>query len=236
MRGRKRSRNTREYMLLRNGSIFIFVIIFILIGTGYSLLNTQIEIQGRATLNVVDPTNPVEISLSVATIETVADWGQGRIIKISITNNDQDFEEWTFSFEVPTEVTEVIVHNGSAISNAVTTFEGNKVTIKMNKTNEDGSTNWSSSWAMGENKYIQVQFTFSELVEDFSISNIIFNNKLITLNTESATESTVTTIDSSNSMSNDTIQDNIIENQNAVQENAVEQNQTTDSSGENITT
>lgn len=49
MRGRKRSRNTREYMLLRNGSIFIFVIIFILIGTGYSLLNTQIEIQGRAT-------------------------------------------------------------------------------------------------------------------------------------------------------------------------------------------
>ena len=27
MRGRKRSRNTREYMLLRNGSIFIFVII-----------------------------------------------------------------------------------------------------------------------------------------------------------------------------------------------------------------
>lgn len=26
MRGRKRSRNTREYMLLRNGSIFIFVI------------------------------------------------------------------------------------------------------------------------------------------------------------------------------------------------------------------
>lgn len=129
-----------------------------------------------------------------------------------------------------------MVHNGSAISNAVTTFEGNKVTIKMNKTNEDGSTNWSSSWAMGENKYIQVQFTFSELVEDFSISNIIFNNKLITLNTESATESTVTTIDSSNSMSNDTIQDNIIENQNAVQENAVEQNQTTDSSGENITT
>lgn len=47
-------------MLLRNGSIFIFICIFILIGTGYALLETPLEIQGKASLNVVDPDTPVE--------------------------------------------------------------------------------------------------------------------------------------------------------------------------------
>lgn len=239
MRGRKHSRNAREYMLLRNGSIFIFICIFILIGTGYALLNTQIEIQGKATLNVIDPTHPVEPSLSVATLEIVSDWGGGSIIKILITNNDEDLEEWNLSFEVPTQLTDVLVHNGSAISDAITNFDGNKVTIKMNKTHEDGSTNWAASWAKGENKYIQVQFTFSEEVENFSISNLIFNNKLITLDTGSTTSLTEDTVNLNNSINNKSMQDNVIENQNTVVENAiveniVEQNQTIESSVESV--
>lgn len=56
MKKRRNSRNTKEYMLLRNGSIFIFI----LIGTGYALLETPLEIQGKASLNVVDPDTPVE--------------------------------------------------------------------------------------------------------------------------------------------------------------------------------
>ena len=60
MKKRRNSRNTKEYMLLRTGSIFIFICIFILIGTGYALLETPLEIQGKASLNVVDPDTPVE--------------------------------------------------------------------------------------------------------------------------------------------------------------------------------
>lgn len=103
MRGKRRSRNTREYMVLRNSSIFIFVIIFILVGTGYALLNTKIEIQGKATLIADDPSKPVEPGFSVASLKTINNWGQGGIVIITVTNNDNDYDEWEFCFEVPKE-------------------------------------------------------------------------------------------------------------------------------------
>lgn len=242
MRGKRRSRNTREYMVLRNSSIFIFVIIFILVGTGYALLNTKIEIQGKATLIADDPSKPVEPGFSVASLKTMNNWGQGGIVIITVTNNDNDYDEWEFCFEAPKGTTDVIVHNNSYIYGCIYTFEENKVTIKMNKVNEDGSTNWMAPWEKGTKKDIQIQFTFDTSIDNISLKNVILNNKLITSeltetveltpeNEELETNVTEDVVNTNvveetdnviNNVQNDDLTNDVVENENVVQEDSIE--------------
>lgn len=246
MRGRKHSRNTREYMILRNGSILIFIIIFILIGTGYALLSTKVEIQGKATL--IAEEKPLEPGLSVASLKTVNNWGQGCISTITVTNNDSNYDEWELSFEVPEETTDVLIHD-SFIYGSVSTFEGNKVTIKMNKINEDGSINWSAPWKLNEKKEIQVQFTFNTIMDNVSLKNVILNNKLIAselteiVDTPSQSEDVSTDItdntantnevEENNNVINDVendLQNNVIENENVIKENIIQNSTDIDTS------
>lgn len=223
MRGRKRSRNTREYMLLRNGSIFIFVIIFILIGTGYSLLTTPLEITGKATINVQDPDEPVEPGLSVATLKTVNYWGQGCVMIISVTNNDDNYDEWEFCFEVPENTTDVMLHNNSYVFGAICNFEGNKVTINMNKVNEDGSTNWMAPWEKGTKKDIQIEFIFNTINDNIILKNVILNNKLITSELIEAKDTTSENEVTETDTTNNTVDTNVITEENNIQ-NVTEEN------------
>ncbi len=235
---RRHSRNTREYMILRNGSILIFIVIFILIGTGYALLSTKVEIQGKATL--IAGEKPIEPGLSVASLKTVNNWGQGRIMSITITNNDSYYDDWEISFEVPEETTDVLVHT-SYIYGSVNTFDGNKVTIKMNKISEDGSINWSAPWELNDKKEIQIQFTFSTIVDNVSFKNVILNNKLIASElTEiidtpvenedvsiDTTDNTASTniVEGNNNVIDDVendLQNNVMENENVMQENIIQ--------------
>lgn len=218
MRGRKRSRNTREYMLLRNGSIFIFVIIFILIGTGYSLLTTPLEITGKATIDIVDPDEPAQPGLSVATLKTVSNWGEGCIMTISVTNNDDNYDDWCFSFEVPEETTNVNVHTNAYLSGHTVTIEGKKVIIQMKKINENGSINWVAPWTKGAKKEIQVEFVFNTVMNDIILKNVILNNKIITSELTETIDTTLENEVTTTSLSDNAVNTNVIikENDNVI--------------------
>lgn len=238
MRKRKHSRNTKEYMLLRNGSIFIFICIFILIGTGYSLLFSKLEITCKATMNVVDPEEPVDLSKSVASIKNDGSWGDatwgGKYIleSLSITNNDELYESWEISFDLPVEVDEVQVNT---IQNTVITVDGKHVKIVKEKAEGD----WSATWELGAQKNIQIQFKFTTNIDELYITNLMFNNKLITEITgnnvpdTSADESKIinTTNEDTNSTTNSqennvSTENNVVENNTAVN-NVVEKNNNT---------
>lgn len=210
MRGRKHLRNTREYMLLRNGSIFIFVCIFILIGTGYSLLNTQIEIQGKSTMieNTTDPDEPIEIGNSTAKWSLAGSWAENYVISLEITNKDQAYDNWTISFDVPQGVNTVNVNNQAEV---VTTINGNTVTIK--KVVND----WATSWGLDVTKDIQIHLIFDSSVT-LEISNLVFNNKLITsINSDTLSTNEDTTTDLVNNIVE---QDNVVEETNNIINNS----------------
>ena len=53
-------------------------------------------------------------------------WGGGCIISITITNNDDDYDDWKLSFELEEELASATAHVNQYVSSPVTTIDGKK--------------------------------------------------------------------------------------------------------------
>lgn len=205
MKRKIRLSNTGKYMFFRNCSIFIFVAIFIFIGTGYALLNTQVVIEGKATMmtNNLVIKEEVGISKSTAIVKLDTSWKSNYMITLTINNQDANYNLWEVTFDIPDGVNKVESSNKGDVE--ITVVEN---TVTISKVTQD----WASSWPLNyDNGFLQINFVFDEEV-DFTISNLIFNNKLIT-DIEYSNMSAPISINGSNTI-------NEIENVNKI-ENAV---------------
>ena len=169
-------------------------------------------------------------------------WGGGCIISITITNNDDDYDDWKLSFELEEELASATAHVNQYVSSPVTTIDGKKVTIEVKKS--------------GTIKNVPIQLSFNVIVSDIVIKNLVLNNKLITSELREKSDDTLSEnkeSDENNTNSNSVadenntseISNNTIEEENTIQENTTVENKTenktiensiTDSSSEKNTT
>lgn len=179
-------------------------------------------------------------------------WGGGCIISITITNNDDDYDDWKLSFELEEELASATTHVNQYVSSPVTTIDGKKVTIEVKKSDAE----WSNPWAKGTIKNVPIQLSFNVIVSDIVIKNLVLNNKLITSELREKSDDTLSEnkeSDENNTNSNSVadenntseISNNTIEEENTIQENTTVENKTenktiensiTDSSSEKNTT
>lgn len=212
----KKKRNllaSRKYILLRTGSIFIFLFVFIIIGTGYALLNTQLEIIGKSTIiqNEVD-SNKIIRSNSIVEWKTNNLSGNVYNLKINVTNNDQEYDLWKICFDVPEKIASAKVNN---LGDVKTTISENNITIKK-IVNDD-----FSYWKLGETKIIDIELSFySNVILD--VSNVYLNNQIITnikcVNNKKLQNSTKKNKNEENAINN-------IENNTIIEENNIKNNQ-----------
>ena len=90
-------------------------------------------------------------------------WGGGCIISITITNNDDDYDDWKLSFELEEELASATAHVNQYVSSPVTTIDGKKVTIEVKKSDAE----WSNPWAKGTIKNVPIQLSFNVIVAVF---------------------------------------------------------------------
>ena len=60
-------------------------------------------------------------------------WGGGCIISITITNNDDDYDDWKLSFELEEELASATAHVNQYVSSPVTTIDGKKSNNRSKK-------------------------------------------------------------------------------------------------------
>lgn len=169
---RKRFNNEKKFTLLRNSFIASFILVCIFIGTGYSLLTTKIEIEGKATmLSDEQKEENTELSNSTANIEFDTIWANNVMFRMIIKNQDEDIRNWNFSFNISDIPSNVVIY-GLGDNLSITT-SGN--TIKVKETGND----WVSDWNINTEKTIQFQMEFQTGITKFSISDLIFNGKKI---------------------------------------------------------
>lgn len=168
-------------------------------------------------------------------------WGGGCIISITITNNDDDYDDWKLSFELEEELASATAYVNRYVSSPATTIDGKKVTIEVKKSDAE----WSNPWAKGAIKDVQIQLSFNVIVSDIVIKNLVLNNKLITSELREKSDDTLSENKESNENNTSEISNNTIEEENTIQENTTVENKTenktiensiTDSSSEKNTT
>lgn len=167
---KKRIIKVRDIML-------IFLVNILCISIGYSYWSTNLNIKGSVISIKKNPDLPSEISSNKLTWEIVNSWGTGTSnnpefyqVKIDIENHDGNISEWELSFEVPEGIIEEKINAWIASSTRV---EGNRVYMKCQS--------WNAVVPDGGILKLEFQLPFSQKV-DFHVKDVVFNNKLITLN------------------------------------------------------
>ena len=169
MRIKRHSRKQLKYVIIRFCLIIVFILIFVFIGTGYSMLTTKIEITGKASVekinaNLLDDER-IEKSNSIVNITYEKTKSKNLVtcykVNLEIFNKDKDFENCKISFNLSYGLTDVVSKNN------IVEIDGNNVTIS----NED---------PFNKNTKVSIQFdAYYKSDAEFDITKVIFENNTI---------------------------------------------------------
>lgn len=170
------NRNTHKRKIkFKTITLICLSIFFLTISVGYSYLQTQVKIEGKATITAKDIKVNYPVGKSVATWKITNKWKSDKTnetnyqIELKIVNNDEIINSWIVAFDVPNSYNQNLPQSNSSFTNI---YENGRLTLY--------SKNDSQHILQGE--IISIDFTIAlEGDEDFEIKNLTLNGLLVSL-------------------------------------------------------
>ena len=170
----------RKYKIKKRKQNNTFLIIFVVcistlfMSSGYALLSDTLTITGTANIKQQQQVEQGDSTYTWRIMDTWTNEGEVDIkvvyqVGFIINNNEETITDWELQFDVPDGLVPEKLNSWMLETMEAT---GNTVTITP--------LGWVASIpAGGQSQEIVVQLPFSEEIEELTITNVIFNGKLL---------------------------------------------------------